>query len=119
MSPSSFSSAFRALSWAKVQPPSPTGPTYAKAIFSGPLAGVATAEAATEVVVVVVVVVPAGVAVVVVFSSLLQPASAATSASELQPASWTKDRFESRVMGAPVNERGDPSRGESGIIAKR
>jgi hypothetical protein len=51
---------------------------------------------------VVVVVVAAGVVVVVVFSSLLQPASSASAASDPHPASWTKDRFESRVMVAPV-----------------
>src|SRR3954469_19467561 len=76
LSPNSFSIAFLALSCANVQPPSPTGPTYANAIFSGPLAvAVADAPPAVVVDVVVVVVVAAGVAVVVVvdFSSLLQP----------------------------------------------
>src|SRR5436190_24314528 len=32
------SASFRALSWAKVQPASPTGPTYANATFNGPVA---------------------------------------------------------------------------------
>jgi hypothetical protein len=56
-------------------------------------------------VVVVVVVVPAGAVVVVVFSSLLQPASAPIAASMPTPASWTKERFESLVMGSPVGVR--------------
>jgi hypothetical protein len=50
-----------------------------------------------------VVVVPAGAVVVVVFSSLLQPDSIASAASDPHPASWTKDRFENRVMVAPVD----------------
>jgi hypothetical protein len=42
------------------------------------------------------------VVVVVVSSFLLQPATAASAATALQPANWTKDRFESRLMVAPV-----------------
>ena len=70
--------------------------TPAKLIAWGERIGAATGAV---VVVAVVVVVPAGVDVVVVFSSLLQPATAASAASEPQPASWTKDRLESRFMG--------------------
>jgi hypothetical protein len=91
--------------------------------LSGALAAAlaaAGAEATVVVLVVVVVVVdPAGAAVVVVFSSLLQPANNPSTASELRPASWTKDRFESRVMRAPVGMGKDGSaRGEAGIISR-
>jgi len=57
------------------------------------------------------------VVVVVVSSFLLQPATAASAATAPQPARWTKDRFEIRVMVAPSGFRKDGSaRGEAGII---
>ena len=69
--------------------------------------------------VVVVVVVPAGAVVVVVFSSLLHPERVASTASDPHPTSWTKDRFESRVMMAPVGEGcgTNVAAGEAAIIA--
>jgi hypothetical protein len=46
LSPNSASTALRPASCANVQPASPTGPTYAKAIFKGSALGAAAADAA-------------------------------------------------------------------------
>src|SRR4051812_4820140 len=80
LSPNSFSTALRPLSCAKVQPPSPTGPTYAKATFSGSdLPGAAGPDAAA--------VAGAGAAAGAGASDLPQPASAAA-ANALSAASF-------------------------------
>src|SRR5438045_41474 len=79
---------------ALVQPPSPTGPTYAKATLSLAGAEAAAIGAAAE----------AGAAAAGAGGSsfLPQPTSAAAIASELQPASFSAERFEIRVMLSPV-----------------
>src|SRR5689334_8722550 len=105
LSPYSFSSALRALSCAKVQPPSPGGPTYANAIFSGSaLAGAdAAATGAAD----------AG-AAGAASSFLPQPTRAAAAASAPQPASWITERFERADIVVSGFENGERER-KSGL----
>src|SRR5574343_1804889 len=89
LSPNSFSRALRPLSWAKVQPPSPTGPTYANAIFRG--SGLAGAEAAGA---------GAGAA-----SSFLPQATRAALAAAARAATFRRERFCMSVMSSPRCEK--------------
>src|SRR5262245_22504412 len=104
LSPNSFSIALRPLSCAKVQPPSPTGPTYANAIFSG--AGFAGAAA------------DAGAAACGGGSSFLpQPTKAATAATaERLPSLSSNDRWVWLVMGSPVGEEKNYAEGTWRVI---